>query len=60
METEIDGHLPFMDIDVSLGHTVFRKATVTNLYLNTPLHHNPANKSSVLCMSARRARAIYS
>jgi hypothetical protein len=37
METEIDGHLPFLDIDIyrrpngSLGHTVCRKSTHTNL-----------------------------
>jgi hypothetical protein len=34
-----EGHLPFLDIDIykrpdgSLGHTVYRKPTHTNLYL---------------------------
>jgi hypothetical protein len=37
METERDGHLPFLDIDIyrrtdgSLGHRVYRKPTHTNL-----------------------------
>jgi hypothetical protein len=41
METEIDGHIPFVDIDIyrkpdsSLGQRVYRKHTNTNPYLNT-------------------------
>jgi hypothetical protein len=40
MKTERDGHLPFLDTDIyrrpdgSLGHTVYRKHTHTNLYLH--------------------------
>jgi hypothetical protein len=39
MEKEEDGHLPFLDIDIyrkpdgSLGHSVYRKPTHTNLYI---------------------------
>jgi hypothetical protein len=41
METERDGHLPFLDTNIyrkpdgSLGHKVYRKPTHTNLYLNS-------------------------
>jgi hypothetical protein len=64
METEIDGHLPFLDIDIyrrpdgSLGHKVFRKPTHTNLYLHATSHHHPSNKQSVLSTLVHRARAI--
>jgi hypothetical protein len=43
METERDGHLPFLDIDIhrkpdgTLGHKVYRKPTHTNLCLNSTL-----------------------
>jgi hypothetical protein len=39
------------------GHTVYRKPTHTNLCLNAKLHHNPANKPSVLANLSHRARA---
>jgi hypothetical protein len=50
METEKDGHLPFLDIDIyckpdgSLGHRVYRKPTHTNLYLHANSHHHLSNK----------------
>jgi hypothetical protein len=50
METEKDGHLPFLDNDIyrkpdgSLGHRVYRKPTHTNLYLHANSHHHPSNK----------------
>jgi hypothetical protein len=49
METERDGHLPLIDIDIyrkpdgSLGHRVCRKPTQTNLYLCANSHHHPSN-----------------
>jgi hypothetical protein len=52
METEKDGNLPFLDIDIyrktdgSLGHKVYRKPTHTNLYLQQNSHHHPASKQS--------------
>jgi multisubunit Na+/H+ antiporter MnhF subunit len=45
METERDGHLPFLDIDIyrradsSLGHKVYCKPTHTNLNVNDSCHH---------------------
>ncbi|XP_021934007.1 uncharacterized protein LOC110836758 isoform X2 [Zootermopsis nevadensis] len=48
METEKDGHLPFLDIDIhrkpdgSLGHKVYRKPTHTDLYLNS--NSRPTNR----------------
>jgi hypothetical protein len=48
METESDDHLPFLDLDSSLGHKVYRKPTHTNLYLNAKSHHPPSNKQAVL------------
>jgi hypothetical protein len=64
METETDGHLPFLDIDVyrkpdgSLGYTVYRKPTHTNLYLNAGSHHHQSNKQSVLSTLMHRARSL--
>jgi hypothetical protein len=64
METESDGHSPFLDLDiyrrpeVSLGHTVYRKPTHTNLYLNAKSHHHPPNKQAVLSTLIHRARAL--
>lgn len=58
METESDDHLPFLDTntyitpDDYLGHTIYRKPTHTNLYLNGKLHHYLANKHSVLSILA--------
>jgi hypothetical protein len=62
METEKDGHLPFLDIDIyretdgCLGHKIYRKPTHTNLYLQQNSHHNPANKQSVLTSLIYRAK----
>jgi hypothetical protein len=64
METERDGHLPFLDIDIyrkpdgSLGHKVYRKPTHTNLYLNSNSHHHPSNKQAVLSTLVHRARSL--
>ncbi|PNF33864.1 hypothetical protein B7P43_G07226 [Cryptotermes secundus] len=64
METETEGHLPFLDIDIyrrpdgSLGHRVYRKSTHTNLYLNAAFHHHPSNKQAALSTLVHRARAL--
>jgi hypothetical protein len=54
METESEGHLTFLDLDIyrrpdgSLGHKVYRNSTHNNLYLNTKSHHHPSKKQAVL------------
>jgi hypothetical protein len=64
METESEGHLPLLDLDIyrrldhSLGHKVYRKPTHTNLYLNTKSHHHPSNIQAVLSTLIHRARAL--
>jgi len=64
IETEKDGHLPFLDIDIyrkidgTLGHKVYRKQTHTNLYLQQSSHHHPAHKQSVLTSLIHRARGL--
>jgi hypothetical protein len=61
METESEGHLPFLSIDIydgSLGHRVHGKATHTNLYLNAGSHHHPSSKQAVLSTLVHRARAL--
>jgi hypothetical protein len=64
METEREGHLPFLDIDIYrrpygfLCHRVYRKATHMNLYLNTESYHHPSNKQAVLSTLVHRARAL--
>jgi hypothetical protein len=64
METEIEGHLPFLDRDIyrradgSLGHRVYHKPTHTNLYLKAGSHHHPSNKQAVLSTLVHRARAL--
>jgi hypothetical protein len=65
METERDGHLPFLDIDIyrkpdgSLGRRVYHKPTHTNFYLHANSHHHPSNKQAVLSTLVHRARALY-
>jgi len=64
MEKEEEGHLPFLYIDIyrktdgSLGHKVYQKPTLTNLYLHQNPHHHPANKQSVLASQIHRAKAL--
>jgi hypothetical protein len=64
METEKDGQLPFLDMDIyrkpdgSLGHRVYRKPTHTNLYLHANFHHHPSNKQALLSTLVHRARAL--
>jgi hypothetical protein len=64
METESEGHLPFLDIDIyrrsdgSLGHKVYQKPTHTNLYLNARSHHHPSSKQAALSTIIHRARDL--
>jgi hypothetical protein len=64
METERDGHVPFLDIgtyrkhDGSLGHRVYHKPTHSNLYLHSICHHHPYNKQSVFPKLLHMARAL--
>jgi hypothetical protein len=64
METESEGHLPFLDLDIyrrpdgSPGHKVYRRPTHTNLYHNAKSHHRPSNKQAVLSTLIHRARAL--
>jgi hypothetical protein len=64
METESEGHLPFLGLDIyrrpdgSLGHKVYREPTHTNLYLNSKSHHQPSTKQDVLSTLLHRARAL--
>jgi hypothetical protein len=64
METESEGHLPFLDLNIyrrpdgSLGHKVYRKPTHTNLYLNAKFNHHPSNIQAVISTLIHRARAL--
>jgi hypothetical protein len=65
MEIEVNGTLPFLDVLVSrktrekkLGHTVYRKRTHTNRYLNASSHHHPAQIESVAKTLAIRSKRI--
>jgi hypothetical protein len=64
METESEGHLPFLDLDIyrrpdgCLRHKVYCKPTHTNLYLNAKSHYHLSNKQVVLCTLVHRARAL--
>jgi hypothetical protein len=64
METERDGHIPFLDIELyrrpdgSLGHKVYSKHTHSSLYLNSSSHHHPSNKPGIISTLVHRARAL--
>nr|XP_023028461.1 uncharacterized protein LOC111516540 [Leptinotarsa decemlineata] len=53
VEVENNNSLPFLDVLItksknSFSHTVYRKPTHTNRYLNSKSHHHPAQLNSVL------------
>jgi hypothetical protein len=56
--------MPFLDVlvsrrpDGSLGHTVYRKPTHTNLYLHAKSAHLPAQKKGFLLSLIHRARRL--
>jgi hypothetical protein len=64
METENDNRLPFLDILIerragrSLGHSVYRKPTHTDLFLSGRSHHHPAQKNGVLRTLIHRVKAV--
>jgi hypothetical protein len=57
METESEGHLLILDIDIYirpdsyLGHRVYRKPTHTNLFLSVRSHHQTENKTNSVAYS---------
>jgi hypothetical protein len=64
MEVEKNRSLLFLDVlvsrrpDGSLGHTVYRKPTHTDLYLHAKSAHHPAQKTGVLYSLIHRARRL--
>ena len=64
METENDGSLPFLDVLISKtasgypSHTVYRKPTHTDRYLNYNSHHPPVVIRSVPDSLIRRAHRL--
>jgi hypothetical protein len=64
MQLEKENKLPFLDIlveknpDGSLGHSMYRKPTHTDLYLHAESEHHPAQKRTGLLTLVCRARAI--
>ncbi|XP_046384847.1 uncharacterized protein LOC124155175 [Ischnura elegans] len=64
MEIEENGLLPFLDVLVSkkqngrLGHSVYRKPTHTDQYLNANSHHHPQQKRATFSTLYQRAFSI--
>lgn len=64
IEKEKDGILPFLDVkierkpDGSLIHSVYRKPTHTEQYINASSHHHPAQKFSTIRTLYDRATKI--
>jgi len=64
MEVEKNQSLSFLDVlvsrrpDGSLGHTVYRKPTHTDLYLHAKSAHHPAQKKGVLHSLTKCARKL--
>ncbi|XP_053989899.1 uncharacterized protein LOC128882340, partial [Hylaeus volcanicus] len=63
MEIEKDGILPFLDVKIEkangrLEHTVYRKPTHTDRYLNAASHHHPAQKNTLIRTLMNRALRI--
>jgi hypothetical protein len=65
MEIEKDDRLAFLDVlvkkkpDGSLGHTVYRKRTHTDVYLHVHSEHHLTQKQSVMHTLVHRAKVIY-
>jgi hypothetical protein len=64
IEIEVLKKLPFLDVLVerknnnTLGHTVYRKPTHTNRYLNAKSHHHPAQIASIPITLSIRSKRI--
>jgi hypothetical protein len=64
MDIEKNSSLPFLDVlvnrqyDGSLGHTVYRKPTHTDLYFHAISEHHPAQKRAILSALINQARTI--
>jgi hypothetical protein len=63
VEVEQNKVLPFLDDlvsrpDGSLGHSVYRKSTHTDLYLHAKSQHHPEQKWAGLTALVRRARTV--
>jgi hypothetical protein len=64
MEVEENRQLPFLDVlvtrneDGTLSHSIYRKKTHTNRYLNAASHHHPIQKTSVIRTMYHRAFAL--
>ena len=64
METEENNSLAFLDVKVirnhdgTLGHSVYRKPTHTNRYLNANSHHHPSQKQGLIKTLVTRAQRI--
>jgi len=64
IEYEKEETLPFLDVLLKrkdnghLGHTVYRKTTHTNRYLNGKSHHHPSSFTSVVASLVNRAFSI--
>ncbi|XP_046391554.1 uncharacterized protein LOC124159689 [Ischnura elegans] len=64
MEIDENGRLPFLDVLVSkkqngrLGHSVYRKPTHTDQYLNANSHHHPQQKRATFSTLYQRAFSI--
>jgi len=64
METKLDNQLSFLGIDIyrrsdsSLGHTVYRKPTYIDLYLNAKSRHHSTNMHSMFGTLLHRTRDL--
>jgi len=65
METERDGHLPFLEFDIygnldgTLGHKVYWKPTHTKLYLQSRSYHHPTNIQAVFSTLVHTASSLW-
>lgn len=64
IETEKNGRIPFLDVEVSrkdnmrLGHKVYRKPTHTDRYLQKSSNHHPRQKCGIIKTLTERAKRI--
>lgn len=58
MEVENKGRLIMKKPDGILGHTIFRKATHTNLYLSNLIDHHTGQRFSVISMLIERTKKV--